>query len=448
MKHFNELNNRYVIKIPSWKLDNFSSMYKNANGKNISISIDLMSYYSINPLFAILRDIYDCKQQPSSFNFNIVMHDKLFPLKDFEVIKQFDRILRTQNAKLYIKENDVLWDISEVEKTYNYIHGIVEEIKSKNMSPLEQFLYAYKKLAQNVYNDDESLKSPTMTHSLFSLSNNGHIVCQNFAETLREIVDNLNNDNLKCFFQSVSMHDKKQKDVEMHAMNMVILKDDKYKINGMYHADVTWDSRADLESPMTLSYCLLPVSDINFYKNYTITANKNNNFKYFYENDNSMYIMSVENLNTLNVLKQQKVVDIDEERKQYADYISQNTPEDAKYVQNSPFDSVIFENRFLKHVCKKIKLKSTVIPYETLKDAFINVLILDGLKKEEAENYCDEVFEKSKGESMDNFIVGAKNAMFAKARLEFDRVMQIRKELRERSQKRKAQDIKKEGKEL
>ena len=181
----------------------------------------------------------------------------MFTQEEFENIKKLEKILKTQNAKLYIKEYDVLLEISEVNKTYDYLKQIINEISSKNLSPLEQFLYAYKKIAENVYSDDKTLKNLVITHSIFSLQNNGHIVCRSYANMLCEIINGLKNDDLHCFLSSVQVQDKTTSNIASHAINVVMLKDDKYNINGIYGADSTWDSSNEKNAPISLTYCLL-----------------------------------------------------------------------------------------------------------------------------------------------------------------------------------------------
>ncbi len=443
MLYLKELNDRYDIFIKSWKLDNFSFFYPNIKkkNKNICINFDLDNYTNFQDFFAVLRDIYSCKNDLSNITFCINLKNTLFTQEEFENIKKLEKILKTQNAKLYIKEYDVLWEISEVNKTYDYLKQIVNEISSKNLSPLEQFLYAYKKIAENVYSDDKTLKNLVITHSIFSLQNNGHIVCRSYANMLCEIINNLKNDNIYCFFTAVKTYHKNNLQPGSHAFNVVILKDDKYKINGIYLADSTWDSSDKKTSPIFLNYCLIPINDLRFYKNIKIIPTIDNIFQYFLVDDNSMSLYKYQNAITLDALKHQHVVDIDNERNLYRQYILQNEPSLALYTNSSPFSDEMLEYRFVKSICNKIKQKSTVIPYDTLNSAFLQCLKAQNM--DNAEDYAEQVFSSSKQRSLDNFIYCTKNCIYETARKEFDRVEAIKLKRKQLLQRHKEILIKK-----
>ena len=426
---------RYDIFIKSWKLDNFYFLYKNKKLKNkkICVSLDLDNYDNFADFFVVLRDMFRCKNDISDITFFVNLRDNLFSRSEFENLKKFNKILKTQNTKLYFKEYEVLWEVEEVEKTYQYLNNIIEEISSKNLSSLEKFLYAYKKIAENVYSDDKTLKSPTMTHSLFSLQNNGHIVCRNYSTMLNEIINGLNDENLHCFSCGVNIFDNKDKRLGAHSINIVEIKDDKYSINGMYVSDCTWDSSKETDGPITLNYCLIPINDLKFYKNYSFTPSTNNSFQYFLEDDNSMCIYSYQNNVTLDVLKFQHVLDIDAKREEYKNYLLGKEPNLKKYLQTIPFSQDKVEYRFVKNLCNKIKHNSTVVPYPALLSAFTTSLIAQNVPN--AREYAESVLNTSKIRSYHYFIYGAKNCVFNTAKKEFDRKNAIRQEMLELKRK-------------
>ncbi len=426
MLYLKDLGDRYDIFIKSWKLDNFSFFYKNKKKiKNICINFDLDNYNNFNDFFAVLRNIYDCKKDLSNITFCINLKNNLFTQEEFENIKKFNRILKTQNSKLYIKEFDVLWDIDEVDKTYKYLNDIKTEILSKNFSPLEQFLYAYKRIAENVYNEDKSLKSLVMSHSIFSLKSNGHIVCRSFSTMLSELVRSLNNKYLHCFESSVKLLDKDDKLVGFHSMNIVMLKDEKYNINGVYSADPTWDSPNKKDMPITLSYCLLPIKDLEFYRDIKISPSLNNQFQYLLSDNNPLTLYSLQNNITYDLLKNQNVLDLNKEQKLF----SKKEHFNKMFISNDEL-----EYEFLKNICKKIKQNSTIIPYDTLKNAFEQTLIMQN--PHNAKRYAHDVFSASKRYTLEHFLPGTKNCIYTTAKKDFDRIQSIklkRKKLIERN---------------
>ncbi len=432
MIYTNDLGDKYEILIKSWKLDNFSYLYKKNNNKKIFINIDLDNYNNFSNFFAILRDVLSIKKL-SEITFFISLKNDLFSIKEFENIKKFNKILKTQDSKLYIKEYDVLWEIDEVQKTYDYISNIISEITSKNFSPLEQFLYAYKKIGENVYKDDKSVKSIVTSHSIFSLQNNGNIVCRSYAKMLSEIVNGVKNDNLSCYENEGDLFDEHDKIIGSHTMNIVMLKDDKYKINGIYNADCTWDSSFADDLPISLTYCLIPLNDLNFYRDLTFYAQPNNKFQYFLLDDNSMCLFNYQNKITMDLLKKQHILDIEEERQNYKNYISQNEPNKIQFLNTSPFSDEILEYRFVKSLCNKIKQQSTIIDYTSLEKALKTVLESQNIA--DANEYAQKILDFSKKRALSKYIYGAKNSIYTISKKQFDRKKVIAEEMARLKQK-------------
>ncbi len=444
MIYLNDLGEKYEILIKSWKLDNFSYLYqKQKNDKKICVNIDLDNYHNFNNFFAILRDILPIKNL-SEITFFISLKNNLFDVKEFENIKKFNRILKTQNSKLYIKEFDVLWEIDEVQKTYDYILNIISEISSKKLSPLEQFLYAYKKIGENVYKDDKTLKSLVTSHSIFSLQNNGNIVCRSYAQMLSEIINGLNNADLLCYENDGALFDENKKLIGSHAMNVVILKDDKYNINGIYSADCTWDSSDAKNLPIYFNYCLIPLDDLKFYRDMEFYPQPNNKFQYFLEDDNSMCLYDYQNKITLDLLKNQHLLDIEEERQNYKNYILENEPNKAKFLNTTPFSDEILEYRFVKSLCNKIKQQSTIIDYSSLETALITVL--ESQNVADANENANKILDLSKKRAISKFIYGAKNSVYITSKKEFDRKKIIAEEMARLKQKHREIQEKKKNK--
>ena len=445
MIYLNDLGERNEILIKSWKLDNFSYLYqKQKNDKKICVNIDLNNYHNFNNFFAILRDVMSVKKDLSDVTFFITLKNELFSVEEFENIKKFNRILKTQNSKLYIKEFEVLWEIDEVQKTYDYILNIISEISSKNLSPLEQFLYAYKKVGENVYKDDNSLKSVVTSHSIFSLQNNGNIVCRSYSKMLSEIIGGLKNNDLICYENNGELFNEDDKFVGSHSMNIVILKDDKYKVNGIYSADCTWDSSDAKAYPICLTYCLIPLEDLKFYKGTLFYPEPKNNFQYLLADDNSTCLYEYQNKITLDILKKQHVLDIEEERQNYKNYILQNEPNKARFLNTTPFSDEILEYRFVKSLCNKIKQKSTVIDYTSLENALITVLKSQNIL--DANEYAEKILDISKKRSLHNYIYGAKNCVYTTSKQQFDRKKVIAEEMARLKQKHKEIQEKKKNK--
>jgi len=123
------------------------------------------------------------------------------------------------------------------------LNGIIEEVKTHELSPLEKYMYLYNvvKLFKEYKGEKENEENKSISrHSAFTLFNE-YMVCAGYTELLCELVDRLNEPNLKvCEYTCTVWSEKKQEEVK-HTKCLVKIKDEKYGVEGVYISDPTWD---------------------------------------------------------------------------------------------------------------------------------------------------------------------------------------------------------------
>ncbi len=144
------------------------------------------------------------------------------------------------NIYLYIDGNDEEVSIQEYKKTLDAIDKIVNKIKKYNLSPLEQIMYAYDLVRDRVYNSEGEFEKETISRDLTQVLLGDKIVCVGFANIFEKVLNNL---GIKSRMYSIKNSDNKK---HGHRRNIAYVKDDKYKINGIYYFDTTWDSKRSI----------------------------------------------------------------------------------------------------------------------------------------------------------------------------------------------------------
>ena len=119
----------------------------------------------------------------------------------------------------------------------------------------------YEYVSSMAYKEDN--KNCANSRDLIALMNGNKIVCVGYAKLMEYFCEAV---GIKCQIQNLDVY-KDGKYVGGHQNNIVCIKDEKYGIDGWYYADACWDSvRKKDNFKRSLNYCLLPFSDIDFFK--------------------------------------------------------------------------------------------------------------------------------------------------------------------------------------
>lgn len=180
------------------------------------------------------------------------------------------------------------WSLEDVYNANKNIDEIVNKIKAKEFSPFEAMLYIHRTVTYIFeFNKDKESFSSERSRVLPDMFKNETIVCSGFASLVKAIIDKLDMPDLKCDFVGCRLYNKHLLNVSGsgHCHNLITIKDEKYKLDGHYVEDATWDARNDIyQNGQGFGHCLYPVTDLKHIKNY----------KYFQKFEQTRYSTIIE----------------------------------------------------------------------------------------------------------------------------------------------------------
>ena len=257
--------------------------------EKMSLSFDL-PVYNEEAIYKMRKIYYFLKNknllEPNKRAFRILLMasrigDQTFTLEElanFEKLnKKLDkRVVFTDNYYLNEESN---YTLDMVKRTTEIVNKLADEIKGKNLSQVEQYVYACIKIFKKPYKDfvstkenEDSYKEITtkfeckgnnthLSRSLNGVCNTKFIVCAGYAYFLQAICKRL---GIECYTQGV-MVTKENGEKYAHRLNVVYLNDEKYNIKGWQVTDLTnmqyYDENGILQA--NLNYLLYPIHDID-----------------------------------------------------------------------------------------------------------------------------------------------------------------------------------------
>ena len=232
------------------------------NNEGLSLVIDYKDYSSEDVL-----NIYDKAKEIISKGIKlsiIIQADgRNFTDEELSIFIALEKELKKDDVPLYfdggIKETYTLEELIKADKKMD---AIIDKINKSNLSPLEKYIYIYNFLTRKKYHFDDREKSGEdkekyihLSRDIISVMNSDYIVCQGYAELNAYLCRNV---GIECLTNDLFIVDSDGP--EAHINNTVLLKDEKYGIDGVFYSDPTWDNNPDERE-----YCftLLPMSDVN-----------------------------------------------------------------------------------------------------------------------------------------------------------------------------------------
>lgn len=117
-----------------------------------------------------------------------------------------------------------------------FLNNIINEINSKNLSTFEKYVYAYKiTMLYKPYSIESDNESHAISRYPEFMLQSDQCVCVGYAEFLKNIIDGLEDENLKAETYTCKKN-------LLHQRCFIGIKDPKYRINGVYISDPTADS--------------------------------------------------------------------------------------------------------------------------------------------------------------------------------------------------------------
>lgn len=242
------------IEILKESIDNDVDLFDNCN----YILIDGNDYKVIN----IVNNFYKNK--------DIIIEDanhKKYPVSKEgyeEICKKYNNI-NDKNVLLKVEGNIDLVTLEEYKKTYEIIENIVNKIKSFNLSPLEEVIYAFDYTKNRYYQEVEKNENPRKSRDLTKVLLGDKIVCEGYATILSTILKNL---GFQASNYYVETYGSEITGYSNHANNILRIKDDKYDIDGIYYFDPTWDSKKKNNDENDYFYDITNLNRYNHCGNY------------------------------------------------------------------------------------------------------------------------------------------------------------------------------------
>ena len=195
------------------------------------------------------------------FGYDNNYQKKTFTQAELNNLKKLEKIYKLSGVKVGIFDWLNIFDYKSVANADKIIKEKANEIKKNNYSPIEKLLHAYLIVSDREYmREDVNFDDPSKSRSVYGILNNKEIVCCGYSEYLRAIVNELGDENLKVFANAVATkyYEHAKLDLGWHQNNIVYIKDDKYKIDGFYYLDPTWDYK----KKNSLNFFMLEINEI------------------------------------------------------------------------------------------------------------------------------------------------------------------------------------------
>ena len=209
--------------------------------------------------------------------------NSILSMPEIESLIGLESDVEKNNSILVVKSG--IYDeysLNELLAADQSIRMFVEELKSHQLSPFENYLRIYDFLTQKVYkeaNDNEHYRA----RDIISVINGNEIVCVGYAQMMKRLCNEV---GIKCETQVSSVYNKKGAFIGGHENNSVYIKDDKYGIDGWFYADACWDSvTKGKEYIKTYNFCLLPIGDKDKLKNEVVKMDKCSGASALYNED-------------------------------------------------------------------------------------------------------------------------------------------------------------------
>ncbi len=188
---------------------------------------------------------------------------------DLELLTKWEKEFKKNGITFGLLDQLNVWKISEVETTINKIKESANNIKKLHLSPLETLLNAYIDVTKRKYKFEKNDENFAISRSVIGVSNNDAIVCSGYVELLKSLINRISDKNIVLFRNNVII-EKNEKIVAGHTNLIAYIKDDKYKIDGYYYLDPTWDFQRKDDNYLRLNYFMLPLKNIKETKNCNI----------------------------------------------------------------------------------------------------------------------------------------------------------------------------------
>ncbi|HPF83666.1 MAG TPA: hypothetical protein PLV83_05865, partial [Bacilli bacterium] len=173
-----------------------------------------------------------------------IVPSKVITESDIKTINKFAMNYSEYINNLYLlmSNNSDFVSYYDCIETIKTIKSIGDKINELDLSPLEKVMYAYDMVRRKIYKQENNNEDLKESRDLTNVILGDKIVCAGFAHLFNSI---LNYVGVNC--KSTIIVDKENEDLA-HERNVIYIKDSKYRINGVYYFDPTWDSKRSIDN--------------------------------------------------------------------------------------------------------------------------------------------------------------------------------------------------------
>lgn len=165
----------------------------------------------------------------------IVLTAERYPLDIKTVETLEEKYKEYKNVYVQVDENEEPISLENYRKIVEMLTEVVNKIKSYNLSPLEQVIYAFDYARDKIYQKENSWESYSKSRDLSNALLTKKIVCVGYARIFSTILNML---GINSTFYAVTGK-------EPHMISIAHIKDEKYGVNGIYFFDPTMDRKRD-----------------------------------------------------------------------------------------------------------------------------------------------------------------------------------------------------------
>lgn len=216
---------------------------------NIEIlNIEMENTNQINNVIDLVYKLENKINKKISF-INCITKNKT--IKDIEKLKflEEERII-----KIWYEDGITDCTVDEFIIMRKNIDSIINDIQSKKLSNFEKIIYLYdivKKYNYKKSEDDYSMDGRQL-HKIFNTKN---IICSGYARIVSQV---LNEIGIQAGIYKLITNNN-----ELHARNIVHIKDEKYNVNSIYSMEPTWESA--IKEEYAYSLFLTPIDKLKEY---------------------------------------------------------------------------------------------------------------------------------------------------------------------------------------
>jgi len=164
----------------------------------------------------------------------IRIEDRVYRVTRQDLKKAQSLYQNIPNVYIKLEENEEYITLDAYQKTVEIIYGVVDQIRTYHLSPLEEIMYAYDFARDRIYIEEEKFEQPSTSRDLTSVLLGNKIVCVGYAKILDVVLNCLGYTSAVYKIRTINCY---------HAINIVYLKDDTYNLNGIYFFDPTADRK-------------------------------------------------------------------------------------------------------------------------------------------------------------------------------------------------------------